>query len=52
MGFSSVVVHDLYFSRTLVGPFETDSVLIVQSDGVLPRSIAFELLEAEAWKRE
>ena len=43
-----VVVSDLNFSRTLIGPREANTVLVVDSDAVLTGSITLELLKTIA----
>jgi len=44
----SVIVCDLNFSRTLIGPREAYTVLVVVSDAVLTGSITLELLKTIA----
>jgi hypothetical protein len=47
-----VVVNDFDVERlvTTIGPFETDSPLIVDFDAILARAIATELFEAISWR--
>jgi hypothetical protein len=47
----SVVVNDLDLLWASVGPPETDPPLVVDSDAVLTRSIALQLLEPVAWRQ-
>jgi hypothetical protein len=47
----SVVVHDLDLLRVAVLPDETDSILIVDTDAVLPPSIPGQTLKVIPWKR-
>jgi hypothetical protein len=46
-----VVVNDLDLLWASVGPPETDPPLVVDSDAVLTRSIALQLLEPVAWRQ-
>lgn len=46
-----MVVHDLDLLRFAVLPDETDSILIVDTDAVLPPSITGQSLKVIPWKR-
>jgi hypothetical protein len=45
-----VVINDLDLVRIAILPAEADPPLVIHADAVLPCSIAFELLEAIAWR--
>lgn len=51
MTFTSVVVNNFNVSRIAIRPAETDPVLIVDPDAVLPESITLQHLETVAWRR-
>ena len=41
-----MVIRDLNIERVTVAPFETDSPLVINSDAVLPCTVAAQLLES------
>jgi len=43
-----MIVDDLNFIRTSIRPSETDAVLLIDPDAVLPFSVASQLLESIA----
>jgi hypothetical protein len=48
---TSVVIDDFHIYRTLIGPSETDSVLIIYADAVLPLAISSQRLQPVPWWR-
>jgi hypothetical protein len=42
---TSVVIDDFHIYRTLIGPSETNSVLIIDADAVLPLAISSQNLQ-------
>lgn len=48
--FSTVVVDDFHVFRSLVGPFEADSILLIDANTRLSFSIPSQSLEAVAWR--
>ena len=42
---TSVVIDDFHINRTLLGPSETNSVLIINADAVLPLPISSQNLQ-------
>ena len=47
-----MIVHDFNILGSLFRPTEADSILVVDSNGVLPSSVALQLLEAQSGKRK
>lgn len=45
-----MVIHDLDIKSVAIPPYETDTVLIVDSNAVLPRAIAVESLKVIPWR--
>jgi hypothetical protein len=48
---TSVVIDDFHIYRTLIGPSETGSVLIIYADAVLPLAISSQRLQPVPWWR-
>jgi len=48
--YTSVVIHDLNVVRSVIGPDETDSILVVDSDTALPLSVSRKRFEPVSWR--
>lgn len=47
----SVVIHDLYFTWTLFGPYKTHAPLVIDTYRMLPHSVPAQNLQVVPWRK-